>query len=97
MSTIRMGEVYLNYPHIPSVNIRGAADYVMMPLKAHEDEDGSVTWEELMDWEPSYALGYHHAIQTTSSIVIELFRSRALRASEEDAAQEWQQEQWQSP
>jgi len=76
MSVLTMGEKYLDYKHIPSVNIRGAADYVMAPVAKRDDG----TWTEV-EWQTTrdYELGYRYAIETTSAIILNMFEQRRYR------------------
>jgi hypothetical protein len=72
-------QVFLHYPRIPAVNIRGAADYVAPPLSRRADG----TWEELSGYSETLAgdtltiEGYDLAIQSTSALVLNLFRTRS--------------------
>lgn len=62
------------------MNVRGAADYVTPPLARRPDG----TWEELASYSEALAgdaltiEGYDLAIQSTSALVANLFRTRGL-------------------
>ena len=78
---VAIGEVYLNYSHIPAVNIRGAADYVTPPLRRRKDgtwEERSEFTERLNGGDAMTTEGYRYAIKTTSMYTINLFRVRKL-------------------
>mmetsp|Transcript_59942 Transcript_59942/g.135588 ORF Transcript_59942/g.135588 Transcript_59942/m.135588 type:complete len:458 (-) Transcript_59942:199-1572(-) len=81
MEVLALEEVYLKYDKIPAVNIRGAADFVHPPLMRRPDG----TWREDSAFVEDLAgdvmtvQGYDLAIQTTSAIVINLFRVRAMK------------------
>ena len=79
MSVLKQSEIYLNFAHIPSANIRGVADYTHDPLVRYSAD----VWLEDPDWVDEAArmnytvAGYRYAIQTTSAVVIALFDARA--------------------
>ena len=78
MSVLAISEEYLGFSHVPTVNVRGVADYTHDPLV--RDADG--TWLENPDWlthqEQLNATrdGYRYAIETTSAVVLSLFQRR---------------------
>jgi hypothetical protein len=82
MEVLALEEVFLHYPRIPAVNVRGAADYVTPPLSRRRDG----TWEELASYSAALAgdaltvEGYDLAIQSTSALVVNLFRTRSTGA-----------------
>ncbi len=90
MQVVAIGEVYLNYSHIPAVNIRGAADYVHPPVRRQDSSevgDGTTTWEEMNEFveqlngdDALTTEGYRYAIKTTSMYTINLFRVRQQQA-----------------
>lgn len=86
MSVLMLREFYMNRPAIPFVNIRGAADYTHQPVM--RDETGR--WVHNMDFIPdeaaraaNLAWGYRHAINTTSTLMLNVLRLRHEAASQD--------------
>lgn len=88
MEVLALEEVFLRYSRIKAVNIRGAADYVTPPLQRRQDG----TWEELSSFSEDLkgdaltVQGYDFAMQTTSALVLNLFRARSATAAAATAA-----------
>ena len=96
MQVVALGEVYLNYSHIPAVNIRGAADYVTPPLRRRADG----TWEEMSEFteklnggDAMTTEGYRYAIKTTSMYTLNLFWVRKMQRDQLQQQQHAEQQQ----
>jgi len=79
MSVVKLSEVYLQYPELPSANVRGVSDYTHDPLVFDQD---SGLWFEDQNWlshdqrRNATRDGYRFAIQSTSNVVLALFDAR---------------------
>ena len=93
MGLMALREVFLEATPIPSVNVRGAADYTHKPLRRGASPRGSpaatracrragcggssTTTRTDSEQANFTAEGYRFAIETTSHVVLELFAQRA--------------------
>merc|ERR1711988_923717 len=79
MEVLALEEVFLNFPRIPAVNIRGASYYVYPPLERREDG----TWGEQVEFQESLSHsdqltveGYKFSINATSQVLLKFFELR---------------------